>query len=117
MDLEKLKAAGIDTEEGISYCAEDPEFYEEMLGEFINESADNLRKLEQYYNERDWADYRITAHSVKNTSRMIGAGEFSEHAHEMEIAAKEEDESKIRASHDMFIAGYKSLVREIKGTE
>lgn len=113
MDPEKLKAAGINTEEGISYCAEDEDFYVEMLGEFIKESEGNLKKLEESFDAENWADYRILAHSVKNTSKMIGARGFSEQAHEMELAAKEENAAKIRESHELFSAEYVSLIRKI----
>ena len=33
LDIDALTAAGIDTEEGLAYCADDPDIYEEMLME------------------------------------------------------------------------------------
>ena len=38
LDTEALHRIGIDTEEGIAYCADDPEFYEDMLREYLQES-------------------------------------------------------------------------------
>ncbi len=37
LDTEALHRIGIDTEEGIAYCADDPEFYEDMLREYLQD--------------------------------------------------------------------------------
>ena len=39
LDTEALHRIGIDTEEGIAYCADDPEFYEDMLREYLQRAT------------------------------------------------------------------------------
>lgn len=114
LNMDALKAAGIDTEEGMVYCAEDPEFYEEMLMEFVTEAGKRPEEMERLLSTADWANYGIHAHTLKSTSRMIGAIDFSERAREMEMAAKAEDVDMIVSNHASFAAEYAALVDAIR---
>ena len=114
-DMKALEALGIDTAEGLAYCADDPEFYEEMLGEYVKESEGNLAGLQQYYDRQDWGNYRIAVHSLKNTSRMIGAAAVSDRAFLLETAAKEQDTAAILAAHGSFLADYRDLAAGLRG--
>lgn len=113
-DLELLKGIGIDTEEGLAFCADDPEFYEEMLEEYISESDEKINSLEGHFKEKDWANYGICAHSMKSTSRMIGAKDFSVHALEMEMAAKEGNAAAIEENHIAFLDEYQTLISSLR---
>ena len=103
MDVAKLRIIGIDAEEGLAYCADDEEFYDEMLDEYVHESREKLEELIAAFGSRDWDRYRISAHSLKSTSRMVGAKDISGKAYELEIAAKAGDESAIEALHSEFV--------------
>ena len=103
LDMNALNRIGIDTEEGIAYCADDPEFYEEMLCEYLNESDARSIELKKLFAERNWHRYGICAHSIKSTSRMIGAKAVSELAREMELAGKEGNETAIFSGHEKFM--------------
>ena len=48
LNTDALTRLDIDAEEGLAYCADDPDFYEEMLLEYLNESAGRLAELEQF---------------------------------------------------------------------
>ena len=113
-DQPVLEALGIDAAEGLAYCADDPEFYEEMLAEYVKESGMNRACLQQFFEDRDWAGYRIRVHSVKNTSRMIGAAELSEQAYVLEKVAKELDMAAIHAGHAPFLAAYTALTDRLR---
>ena len=108
-DKNALEALGIDAQAGIAYCADDPEFFGEMLGEYLAESAGRAAELEQYFSLRDWGRYGICAHSVKSTSQMIGAGALSDLARGMELAAKNGDEASLLAGHGCFLAAFTDL--------
>jgi HPt (histidine-containing phosphotransfer) domain-containing protein len=113
IDLKSLEALGIDTAEGMTYCADDPEFYEEMLSEYISEAQTGAAELEQAYMSRDRSSYGIRAHTIKSTSRMIGAKYISEQARQLEMAAKEGNDETIVSLHDEFIKAYRELVEGI----
>ena len=114
LDMEALESAGIDTEEGIAYCADDPEFYEEMILEFLKESEGRISDLERYYTGRDWHGYTVCAHSVKSSSRMIGAAKLSEDARIMEMAGREANKEMIPAGHMRFLEAYRNTVEKLR---
>ena len=110
VDREALQALGIDAEEGLAYCADDPEFYEEMLAEYASEAEAGLSELERFFETRSWDRYGIRAHTAKSTSRMIGAQALSEEARALEMAAKEGDEAAVLARHEAFMSAYRGLM-------
>ena len=114
MDRNALQALGIDASDGLAYCSDDEEFYEEMLAEYVNEQDADRIRLQQFFEARDWENYRIVAHSVKNTSKMIGAHTVSERAYMLELAAKERDEATLLTAHSPFLADYSALVDGIR---
>ena len=114
LNTDALTAAGIDTEEGLAYCAGDPAFYEEMLLEFVSEAAARPEEMERLVSGADWVNYGIHAHTLKSTSRMIGALSFSERAREQEMAAKAGNGDLIASSYASFAAAYAELVEAIR---
>ena len=113
-DTVALEALGIDAAEGLAYCADDPAFYDEMLGEYVKESEENLIVLQRDFERQDWTNYRIWVHSLKNTSRMIGAGAVSDRALALETAAKERNIPVILAAHSAFLADYRALAEKLR---
>ena len=109
LDTEALHRIGIDTEEGIAYCADDPEFYEDMLREYLQESEGRAADLRRFYASQDWSQYGLCAHTVKSTSKMIGAKAVSELAREMELACRSRDAASVLTGHDRFLREYADL--------
>ena len=70
--------------------------------------------MEQEYNDRDWDNYRIQAHSLKSASKTIGAMMFAEKAAEAEALAKEKDEAGLRGVHSDLMARYADTVEGIR---
>ena len=112
-DFEALQALGLHTDEGLACCADDPEFYEEMLAEYAAEAPVRVAQLEEQFDAADWKNYGISAHSVKSTSRMIGALALSERAKELEFAAKAGDAETIRGAHAPFLKEYTLLAERL----
>jgi HPt (histidine-containing phosphotransfer) domain-containing protein len=113
LDLQALGSLGIDVDEGLAYCADDPEFYEEMLGEYRAEGRAKLDELRRFYESRDWGNYAIRAHSAKSTSKMIGAKALSEKARELEMAGKAQDEPAVAVLHEPFVREYGALLDQL----
>ena len=109
LDTKALHRIGIDTEEGIAYCADDPEFYEDMLREYLQESDGRAADLRRFYALQDWSQYGLCAHTVKSTSKMIGAKAVSELAREMELACRSRDPASVLTGHDRFLREYADL--------
>ncbi len=113
--MEQLKELDIDTEEGLACCADDEEFYLEMIEEYVREGKERCEKLEACFAEEDWKNCSIHAHSLKSTSRMIGAAALSELARELEFASREGDAEKVRSLHGEMMRIYPALLENLEG--
>ena len=114
LDRDALAGLGIDVEEGIACCAGDPEFFDEMVVEYLDESTERIDELARLYESRDWPQYARCAHSIKSTSMMIGAHSLAELARTMELAGKEADEAAILAKHKRFLAQYAGFADKLR---
>ena len=102
----------LDRATGLAYCMNDRNFYNEMLGEYLNN--DKTNELEEYFGKGDFEYYRITVHAVKSTSLTIGAIKVSEDAKALEMACKESNLEYVKQHHEAFMEEYKSLIRLIQ---
>ena len=73
--------------------------YEEMLMEFVRASDDIMDELQEYYENKDWKNYRIKINGLKCSAKIIGADELSKEAQEIERAAVGSWEAYIVANH------------------
>lgn len=98
---------GLDAQTGLTYCVNDPDFYKEMLQEYL--SSDKQEKLEQFFAHEDWENYRIIVHALKSTSLTIGATHLSEQAKALEQAAKSGDVPYLHMYHQTVMDEYADL--------
>lgn len=101
----------LDLETGLAYCANDIEFYKEMLDTYLEN--EKTLALKQHFGQKQWKDYAIVIHGVKSSSLTIGAIEVSQKAKELEHAAKDCNEEFILQNHDAFIQMYQGLIDTI----
>ncbi|MGN0407393.1 MAG: ATP-binding protein [Bacteroides sp.] len=102
----------LDVNTGLGYCM-DRDFYEEVLREYM--LADKKDKIEQFFNEKDWNNYKTLVHALKSTSLTIGAVSLSEEAKALEMAAMGKDEDYIMSNHKAVMQKYLNLTDKLKG--
>ena len=112
-EFDALRDAGIDPKVGLTYCQNDSNFYRSMLAEYALAKPEKEAILKKYYADADWNNYAINVHSLKSTSKMIGALALSEIAARFENAANAGDNSIIRSEHDDMIDRYNAVVNAI----
>jgi len=112
--IDRLKLIGVDTAQGLHYCNGDGDFYETLLAQYAKESGDKKRIMEEALKADNIEDYKIRVHSIKSTSKMIGAMELSAAAKELEDAAKEMNRGFIDDNQDAMLAMYESVLDAIK---
>ncbi len=112
--LSRLERSGVNTRSGLQYCRGDVEFYLELLDKFTQEFDKKNEDLKRFFEAEDCANYRICVHSLKSTSKMVGADDFSAMAREAEEAAKREDMEYIKEQQNELLAAYECLVHNIK---
>ena len=111
---DQIKKLGLDVDSGLKYCMDDMEFYKSLLIQFASEEKEKSPLVGRYYEAGDWHNYEIQVHALKSTAKMIGAGELSEAAKALEMAAKEKREEFIAEHHYSLMSDYARLAKRIR---
>ena len=112
--FDALKAVGVDAATGLGYCENSADLYGTVLREYMKGAREKSRNLQKCFEAEDWKNYAIFVHSLKSTSRMIGAADLSEMAAKLEAAADAEDGETVKSGHDSLMARYTSLAEAIR---
>ena len=88
------------------FCQGDEALYRAILGEYLQGAETHMADLRKYYEAGDWKNYGIQVHTLKSTSRTIGAESLSAMAAELEKASNREDEEFIRRTHGIMMQEY-----------
>ncbi len=106
-----MKLDFLDYDVAMEYCAGDDEIYDEVLEGYLEE--DRREELTQYFDAKDWPNYRIVVHAVKSTSLTIGAVDLSANAKALELAAAENNADFVVANHAAMMAQYGEVLSGI----
>ena len=104
--LSELKE--LDTETGIKNCGS-VSGYKSVLKIFYGGCREKADEIERYYKEEKWEDFTIQVHALKSSSRVIGAGELSKAAADLEKAGNELDIETIMSDTDILLKDYRKL--------
>ena len=110
---EALKNGNIDPKEGLKYAQNNEELYRILLREYINSAPDRTAKMKSYVSEDDRKKYAIQVHSLKSTSRTIGAVELSDRALELEKAADGGDWDTVVRENPELLSDYEMTVKAV----
>ena len=111
-----LRRAGMLPETGLQYCGKDAQMYRSLLREFAQGAEERALELDGYRSARDWENYSIRVHSIKSTSRMVGAEVLSDMAAKLERAADEGRAGDIEIEHGVMLELYATTVDAIRQT-
>ena len=109
-----LKDNGVDVNVGISFTGDDENMYISLLAAYAAEEGEKAANIKECYRTRDWKNYGVYVHSLKSTSKMIGASALAEIAAESEAASNTEDTLVIDNNHDKMMEMYASLAAVIR---
>lgn len=102
----------LNTELGLSFYGGDVDFYLEIVEAVLE--ADYSKKIQNFYEAEDWYNYQILVHSLKSSSKSIGAEVLSGKALALESAAKIKDIAFIRDNHEDLMQTYQNLLDNIR---
>ena len=111
---EALSKHGIDMDAGLRFSSGDEDMYVQILEAYVAEEKEKTAKLKENYESKNWKDYEVFVHSLKSTSKTIGAMKLFELAKESEEAAKAEDTGIIEKNHETIMNMYSEIVSAIK---
>ena len=94
---------GIVADDALRFAGGDQEEYLHNLKLYLNEYGEKKEKLEEYFRTEDLDNYQIIVHSVKSTSKLIGANDLSEMARMLEEASSARDMERVRSGHAEFM--------------
>ena len=109
-----LRSVGIEPRAGLKYCQDDVSFYKALLAEYAYGELEKAHNLQKSYEAENWHDYSIYVHSLKSSSKMIGASALSVRAAKLEAAANISDTGTIHTEHDNMMEEYEVLTAVIR---
>lgn len=112
--FEALAKAGVDVKTGLYFCQNDRDMYTSILTEYCSEQKTKLPNIQTCYEAHDWKNYEIYIHSLKSTSKTIGAKKLFALAADLEAAAGRGDELAITDGHGKAMDLYTKTVRAIE---
>lgn len=104
----------IDVSVGLAYAGQREDMYYDILKSYIEKGEEKAKLIDGMFNDKDWYNYTINVHSLKSTSKTIGAVSLSEIAESIENAGKGAEYSKIEAEHDTMLDFYMRVLEEGK---
>ena len=111
---DELSKTGINKADGMRFCGNDEDMYRSILEAYVNESKDKSENLKSTFASKDLENYEVFVHSLKSTSKTIGAMNLYSLAAESEAAAKNRDEKTVEKNHDTIMEMYKKIVDAIR---
>lgn len=105
---------GIDETVGLQYAGEDEELYREILTDYADGIEEQAQAVERALAAEDIETFTIEVHSLKSTSRTIGAQELSDQAKELEEYGKRCDWEQIRIKTPGLLTAYRELYPVIR---
>lgn len=109
---DKKSSVLIDKSVAMTYCGDSDELFMIILQTYCEEFEDRIKKLRDFYEQKDIDNYRIVAHSLKSTSLNIGAVALSEEARSHEFAARDKNWEPIAADIDRLLENYRAVNEE-----
>ncbi len=100
---------GIDVKAGLEYAGQDAELYREILSEYADCIETQAQAIERAVKERNIETYTIEVHSLKSTSRTVGALDLSNMAKEMEWHGKNREWEAILEGTAGLLALYRGM--------
>lgn len=93
----------IDIQQGMEYALGNIDFFRETLEIYLEETSKNLSLMDRYLKEKDLRNYAILVHSMKSSSRLVGAVFVKEFMVKMEEKCMECDLSYVNDNHPEMI--------------
>ena len=98
-------AADIDEKQGTLYCGSLEDF-EDILKIHYEDYEENSRKIQAFYDSKDWKNYVILVHGLKSSMKSVGIMKLSDMCLGLELAGKENRIDYILKNHDAMMAEY-----------
>ena len=110
---ELLTSVGLDLKKAYEFFM-DIDTLIPQLKEYLTESVENKRVMEESYNKKDDINYEIVVHKLKSESRMLGLTGLGEMFYNHELAAKRKDWDYINKEYTSLISEYDKVLNVLE---
>lgn len=93
----------LNVKQGLEYTLNDNDFYKETLQIYLDETAKNAGLMDQYLQTGDLKNYTTLVHSMKSSSRLVGAVLVTVLSEKMETKSKVGDLAYVKENHSQLI--------------
>ena len=104
---------GIDAAIGMQYSGDDENLYREVLSDYMDTIEEKAEVIAKAVETQDIETYTIEVHSLKSTSKSIGAMELSELAKDLESNGKNKEWGPIIEKTPALLKMYRDLYQVI----
>ncbi len=104
----------INHELGLSYCMDSEDFYNDVVMAFCEQCEEYMPQLDEFFAAKDWKQYAIITHAMKQNALNIGAENFSKYSLEHELAGKADNEAFITEEYPKYKAALRGLYEKLK---
>jgi signal transduction histidine kinase/DNA-binding response OmpR family regulator len=111
VQIKKYEIPGVNTAEALARFDDDEEIYFQVLKSFITYNPKQIETLKTA--GEDHESYRLAAHSMKGSSRNIGAEDLGNQAERLEKAAINDDWDYIEAVNGDFIKAAEKIIADV----
>ncbi len=106
-------AGPLDTARGLTFSGGDQEMYRQLLKNWADAYMENGYTIQKSAKDGDLNAHRIATHSLKSSSRMVGAMILGDWAEKAEHAARDGDLSYVRENVSALLAEYGKAVEAV----
>ena len=111
-DEVKIRCAGLSVDQAV-HTLGSASLYDKIVREYYESGYDKMDAIRDAYTKEDWRDYTIKVHSLKSSSRQIGAMELGDMAEALEKAGNAEDIETIRSDTERALKTFGSVLQEL----
>lgn len=110
---EKIVIDGLDTEDAVRMLGT-TELYMSVLKEYYCAIDKKSALIEKHFKAENWHEYTVEVHSLKSTSKQIGAIHLSKLAAELEQAGHDSNTNLIKSKTEEMLSEYRALKQIIQ---
>lgn len=112
-DINLLTSNGIDVNHGLELLG-DMEMYNSVMQEFLACYDERMKRISEYKNSSDMANYAIEVHSLKSDSKYLGFMTLADLAYKHEMASKAGDINSVVLHYNELITEASRIIQVIK---
>lgn len=112
-DINLLTSNGIDVNHGLELLG-DMEMYNSVMKDFLTDYDRRMKKISEYKNSSDMANYAIEVHSLKSDSKYLGFMTLADLAYKHEMASKAGDVNSVILHYDELVKEANRIIQVVR---